>query len=80
MKHSDKNSHHPKCRSTFTFGFIKPYQSFHHTYLQDVHNIRSNHTIGPYIIIFDVAHTDTGSSSLVVYIIKALQIFHFNND
>ena len=33
MELSDKISHHTQGQSTYTFSFIKPYQSFHQTYI-----------------------------------------------
>ena len=73
VKHSDKNSI-TVSQATITFHLIKPYQSFHWTYLQDIHN---TYTTNPgtrsltwdlinYNHIRHIAHSqDTGSNSLV---------------
>ena len=81
MKHSDKNSHHTYVGQRLPLASSnRTNHSINHIYIQDVHNTPSNHTTGPYIIIYNIAHTDTGSSSLVVYSIQNISVLTLTDE
>ena len=68
MKHSDKNDHHILCQSTSSNYASHSILNIYRTYTTHDQTKRS---LGLYVIIFDTAHNDTGTSSLL----KAIQNF-----
>ena len=68
MKHSDKNDHHILCQSTSSNYASHSILNIYRTYTAHDQTKRS---LGLYVIIFDTAHNDTGTSSQL----KAIQNF-----